>query len=57
MVNNELTDIRRQIPDTKSRTKDLKKKFNKMVRTAKKEKDRPTQKQQMREARKEKNKY
>ena len=57
MVNNELTDIRRQIPDTKARTKDLKKKFNKMVRTAKKEKDRPTQKQQMREARKEKKKY
>ena len=57
MIKNELTDIRRQIPDTKARTKELKKKFNKMVRTAKKEKDRPTQKQQMSEARKEKKKY
>ena len=57
MLKNELTDIRRQIPDTKAKTKELKKKFNKLVRTAKKEKDVPTRKSQMKEARQEKKKY
>ena len=57
MLKNELTDIRRQIPDTKAKTKEIRKKFNKMVKKAKKEKDVPTQKQQMKEARQEKKKY
>ena len=57
MLKNELTDIRRQIPDTKAKTKEIRKKFNKMVKKAKKEKDVPTQKQQMKEARLEKKKY
>jgi len=57
MLKNELIDIRRQIPDTKAKTKEIRKKFNKMVKKAKKEKDVPTQKQQMKEARQEKKKY
>ena len=57
LIKNELTDIRRQIPDTKAKTKEIKKKYNKLVRTSKKEKDVPTQKKQMKEARQEKKKY
>ena len=57
LLKNELTDIRRQIPDTKMKTKEIKKKYNKMVKKAKKEKDVPTQKQQMKDARKERKKY
>jgi len=57
MFKNELTDIRRQIPDTKSKKSESKKKYNKLVRSSKKEKDVPTQKKQMIEARKEKKKY
>tara|TARA_Y200000002_G_scaffold202579_1_gene167137 strand:- start:205 stop:2532 length:2328 start_codon:yes stop_codon:yes gene_type:complete len=57
LLKNELTDIRRQIPDTKMKTKEIKKKYNKMVKKAKKEKDVPSQKQQMKDARKERKKY
>ena len=57
MIKNEITDIRRQIPDTKAKTKTIKKKYNKLVKSAKKEKDVPTQKNQMKEARQEKKKY
>ena len=57
MIKNELADIRRQIPNTKLKTKEIKKKFNKMVRTAKKEKDVPTRNKGMKEARLEKKKY
>ena len=57
MLKNELTDIRRQIPDTKAKTKELKKNYNKLVRKAKKEKDVPTQKTQMKAARQERKKY
>ena len=57
MLKNELIDIRRQIPDTKVKTKEIKKKYNKLVKSAKKEKDVPTQKKQMKEARQEKKKY
>ena len=57
MFNNELTTLKRQLPNDKKRKAKLAKEYNKLAREVKKEKDVPTRKQKTKKAKKMKKKH